>query len=75
MSEVPIPLTDQEIDTDDGAKSILVTLGMVILGFATLAWSQDVGTVLANKVNSTIADVTGYDPASGDSADDGVPGV
>lgn len=72
MPEVPIPFTDEEVDTDEGTSSIVMTLVVVALGFGLLAWLQGVGSMLANKANSFIADATGTDPTTGESADDGL---
>lgn len=74
MSDIPIPLTGKEIDTDDDASSILMTVGVMIVGFAALAWFQGVGNYLATVVNGQISNVIGVDPTSGEDAG-GVPGV
>jgi hypothetical protein len=68
MAEVPIPFTGEEVDTDDGATSIGLTLGLVVAGFAILAWSQDVGGYVANRANSYLAGLIGFDPTSGEDA-------
>jgi hypothetical protein len=65
MAEVPIPFIDQTVDTDDDAMSIVMTIALVIAGFGLLAWSQDVGGYLANKANSYISNLLGFDPTSG----------
>lgn len=73
MVSYEIPFTSQEVDTDDGAMSVVMTLALVVVGFATFAWAQDVGGVVANQVNSAITGVVGVDPTSGqDSGADGV---
>ncbi|GAB3315226.1 hypothetical protein [Haloplanus salinarum] len=70
MPEVPIPFTDQEVDTDDDASSIVMTLVVVAVGFAAFVWLRDVGGYLAQQANSTITNLVGIDPTSGDSQED-----
>lgn len=59
MAEVPIPFTEQSIDTDDDASTIGLTLVFVAIGFAALAMLQDAGSTIYNKANSVFSDVTG----------------
>lgn len=66
MAEVPIPLTDEEIDTSEGTGA-LVTVGLVIVGFMILAVARGMGSALAGQFNSLIASATGIDPTSGES--------
>jgi hypothetical protein len=66
MPEVPIPFTDEEVDTDDDTGSIVMTLVVVAAGFGLLAWLQGVGGMLANKANNYITDLIGVDPTSGE---------
>jgi hypothetical protein len=66
MPEVPIPFTDEEVDTDEDTSSIVMTLVVVALGFGLLAWLQGVGGMLADKANSYISDLIGVDPTSGE---------
>lgn len=66
MPEVPIPFTDEEVDTDSGLRGVAMTVGMVIAGFAILSWSQGVGGYLSNKANSFISNQLGFDPTSGE---------
>jgi hypothetical protein len=66
MPEVPIPFTDEEVDTDDDTSSIVMTLVVVALGFGLLAWLQGVGGMLANKANNYISGLIGVDPTSGE---------
>jgi hypothetical protein len=66
MAEVPIPFTEQEVDTDDDATSIVLTVGLVIAGFALLAWARGVGDYLASQANSFITNMLGFDPTSGE---------
>lgn len=73
MAEVPIPFVEEDIDTDSGAQGILMTLGMVIAGFAILAWSQGVGEYVADEANSFVTSLLGFDPTSGE--DEGGLGV
>jgi hypothetical protein len=66
MATVPIPFVDQDVDTDDDATSIGMTVGLVIIGFALFAWFQDVGGYVANQMNSYLSDLIGFDPTSGE---------
>jgi hypothetical protein len=66
MTEVPIPFLDEEVDTDSGLRGVAMTIAMVILGFAVFAWSQDVGSFVANRTNSFVTNLLGFDPTSGD---------
>jgi hypothetical protein len=76
MAEIGIPFVEEDVDTSEGASSTLMTVGMVILGFAIFAWAQGVGNYVAQIVNSNLASVLGFDPTTGeDSSDGGVPGV
>jgi len=68
MPEVPIPFTDEEVDTSDDTSSILMTLVVVAAGFGLLAWLQGVGGMLANKANNYISELVGVDPTSGESS-------
>ena len=70
MPEVPIPFTDEEVDTSDDSKSIVMTLVAVAVGFGLLAWLQGVGGMLADKANSFISNQIGVDPTTGE--DEGV---
>lgn len=71
MAEVPIPFTEEEVDTSSGARGVAMTLAAVIAGFAVLAWSRDVGGYVADRVNSFLTSLLGVDPTSGES-DDGL---
>jgi hypothetical protein len=66
MPEVPIPFTDQQVDTDDDTSSIVMTIVGVLVGFALLAWLRGVADNLANQANSFISNLVGYDPTSGE---------
>lgn len=66
MADIPIPFTDEEVDTGSGLRGVAMTLVMVIVGFAVFAWSRDVGGYLASEVNSFVADSLGVDPTSGE---------
>jgi hypothetical protein len=65
MAEVPIPFVDEDVDTDEGATGVLMTVGLVIAGFAVLAWARGVGGYLASEANSTLSNYLGIDPTSG----------
>ena len=73
MPDIPIPFAGEEIDPSDDASGILMTLVVVMVGFAIFAWLQDVGGYLANRANNTISGLVGFDPTSGQDAE--VPGV
>lgn len=66
MATIEVPLTDQEIDTDDGATSMAMTVGMLILGFALFAWAQSVGGYVAQEANGFVSNILGTDPTSGE---------
>jgi hypothetical protein len=66
MEDIPIPFTGEEVDTDSGLRGIAVTVGVVIVGFAVLSWSQGVGDYLASKANSFVTSSLGFDPTSGE---------
>lgn len=66
MAEVPIPFVDREVDTDEGVTGAGMTVALVILGFALLAWARGVGDYLADEANSYVAGFLGVDPTSGD---------
>lgn len=70
MAEVPIPFTEEEVDTSSGARGVVMTLAAIIAGFAVLAWSQDVGSYVADQVNSFLTSLLGVDPTSGESDDE-----
>jgi len=70
MAEVPIPFTDEEIDSSSGAQGVAFSLATIIAGFALLAWSQDVGSYVADRVNSFLTSLLGVDPTSGESDDE-----
>lgn len=66
MAEVPVPFMDEEIDTDEGLGAG-VTVGVLILGFAVFAMAQSIGSYLANQANSTLGELIGFNPATGES--------
>jgi hypothetical protein len=68
MAEVPIPFVDEDVDTDEGVSGVAMTVGLVIAGFAVLAWARGVGGYLASEANSTISNYLGVDPTSGESS-------
>lgn len=74
MADVPIPFTGQEIDTDDDATSIGLTVGVLVAGFALFSMASATGQAVADRAGNMIADFTGYNPAAGQT-DSGVPGV
>jgi hypothetical protein len=71
MADIPIPFTDEEVDTDDDWKSIVVTLVAVAVGFGLLVWLRDVGGTLASQANSYISNTIGFDLTSGQTSQTG----
>jgi len=67
MAEVPVPFTGEEIDTSDGGGDVAMKIGLITAGFGVLAMARGVGGALASTVNNKIAQITGYDPLSGQS--------
>lgn len=65
-SDIPIPFVDQEVDTDDPTKG-LMTVGVVVIGFAIFAMASSIGANLGQRVNDSIGTLTGVNPA-GDSS-------
>lgn len=71
MTKVPVPFTDQDIDTDEGT-SALMTVVLLIAGFSIFAMASSIGDYLAQRANQGIAALTGVNPATGDSGENGV---
>lgn len=65
---IPIPFTGEDIDTDDSASKIVMTVVMVVLGFGVLAMAQEAGANLYNKANQTVASVTGFQLSGSESS-------
>jgi len=72
MAEVPVPFTEEEVDTSDG-KGAVVTVALLIAGFGVFSMAQNLGGTLATTATNKIAQVTGIDPTTGQET--GVPGV
>jgi hypothetical protein len=71
MAEVPVPLTDQEVDTSE-PTSALMMIGMLIVGFGIFSMTQSIGDRIANTANSALGQVLGQNPATGEDSDDGL---
>lgn len=50
MVKFPIPLTGQEVDTDDGASGVGMSYGLAILAMTSLAAVAGVGTFAFNRI-------------------------
>ena len=74
MATVPIPFTDEEVDTSDDATDVAMTVALVVVGFAAFSWFSSVGDGLASAANSFIASSLGVDLTNPDE-DNEVPGV
>jgi len=72
MAEVPVPFTDEEVDTSDGSGALMTVIAL-IAGFGIFAMAQSVGGTLASTVSDQIAQFTGYNPSTGNSTE--TPGV
>jgi hypothetical protein len=59
MADIPIPFTNQEVDTDDGASGILMTVAVMVVGFGLFAMAQDAGQNLYGKASGIVAQLTG----------------
>jgi len=68
MADIPIPFTNQDVDTDDGVSGILMSMAVTATGFMLLYMSQTLGNTAFQQVNSALGDFLGYN-ASG-SADE-----
>lgn len=67
MPEVPVPFTGEEVDTSDGTGAV-ITVVLLILGFGVFSMAQGIGGALASTANDKIAQYTGINPTSGNSA-------
>lgn len=72
MAEVPVPFTEEEVDTSDG-KGAVMTVALLIAGFGVFSMAQGIGGTLANTATNKIAQFTGWDPTTGEET--GAPGV
>ncbi|QGX95001.1 hypothetical protein EI982_09460 [Haloplanus rallus] len=71
MAEIPVPLTDQEVDTSDPTSAGMM-IGLLIVGFAIFAMAQGIGGYLASRANSALGDLIGFNPATGEDSDSGL---
>ena len=70
MTEVPIPFVDSEVDTDN-PQSALMTVVLLIAGFGLFAMASDIGGYVATRINQGLGEVIGFNPATGEDADNG----
>jgi hypothetical protein len=70
MDEIPVPFVNQGVDTDDPQKGMITVL-MLIAGFAVFSFASSIGEYAGSRINSGIAEVIGINPATGESQDDG----
>jgi hypothetical protein len=66
MTDIPIPFVDGDVDTDD-PQSALMTVVLLIGGFAVFTMASDIGGYVAQRINSGLAGVLGFNPANGQS--------
>lgn len=74
MADIPIPFTSQEVDTDEGVSSVLMTVAVLVAGFGLFAMAQDAGQNLYSKASAAVAQFTGIQ-LDGSEADTGPGGV
>lgn len=74
MAEVEVPFADTEVDTSEPSQAV-TTVVFLIAGFAIFSMASGIGGYLANQANSALGSVLGFNPATGESEDDDVPGV
>ena len=65
MPKVEVPFTDSEVDTSEPSDG-LMTVGMLIAGFAVFSMASGIGGYLANQANSALSGVLGFNPATGE---------
>jgi len=61
MAKVEIPLTDESLNTNDPAGS-LISLGMLAVGFAALAIAAGAGTSIRDRVMALLGIDLGDNP-------------
>jgi hypothetical protein len=71
MADIPVPLTDQEVNTNDPMDAG-VMIGLLIVGFAIFAMAQGIGGYLASRANSVLGNYIGFNPATGEDSDNGL---
>jgi len=64
MAEVPVPFTEEELDTSDGMGAVM-TVVLLIAGFGIFSMAQGIGGTLASTATNYIAQFTGYNPTTG----------
>lgn len=72
MADVPIPFTGEAVDTDDGAVPIVMTIGLLVVGFGIFAMARQAGNNLYQKGSRTFAQYTGMELDGSDSSDPAV---
>lgn len=71
MADIPVPFVDEDVDTDDPTGAMM-TVVLLVAGFAVVAFAQMFGDTIASSVSSTIASAVGWNPATGQSDDGGL---
>jgi hypothetical protein len=66
MPEVEVPFTNQEVDTSEPSEGVSTIL-MLIAGFAVFSMASGIGGYVADKANSALSGVVGFNPATGES--------
>lgn len=65
MAKAEIPFTDQEVSTSNPSGSVMTIL-MLIAGFAVFSMASDIGDNLGDRINSAIGEFIGTNPATGE---------
>lgn len=69
--EIPIPLTEESIDTSDGLGA-LTAIAMLSLGFMFFAFARTAGQTMFATVNNVLQDTLGVGATGGDNGPGGV---
>lgn len=72
MAEIPVPFIEEDVDTSD-RSGVIMTLVMLIAGFAVYTMTSSIGEYVANVANSKLGEFIGFNPATGEDSE--VPGV
>jgi len=74
-TEATLPFGMGSVDLTDPAM-VVVTAISLIAGFTLFSMASDVGNNFASRINSALAGLIGFNPATGEGAgSDTVPGV
>ena len=58
MAEIEVPFVESDIDTSDGVGS-LMTVGVLVIGFALFAFARTAGNTLFQKANQMLSNLVG----------------